>query len=152
MFYKTFLKRAFFLLAPAANHGQCKPFFIGWIKRQHAAFGVDLEKGLDLNSLSNLADGTPYFSSDLLYFTLLLTFYLDKTILSPTPFLLFVFSDKIFPSPIPLLSLLFGKKCSKSNFNSTKIFKDESKFRLSRKIIPILQKSSKTIPNSVLVA
>ena len=67
-------------------------------------FGVDLGNGLDHNSLSRLADGTPYFSSDLLYFTLLL--YLDKIILSPN------FSS---------LSSL-DRRISQSNFNYPKIF------------------------------
>ena len=44
-------------------------------------------------------------------------FYLDKIILSPTPFLPFSSLDKSFLSPIPLLSS-FGRKFSKSNFFS----------------------------------
>ena len=48
-----------------------------------------------------------------------------------------------------LLSLLFGQKNSKSNFNSTKIFTDNSKFCLTPKTISILQKYSMTISNCV---
>ena len=75
------------------------------MKRQHAAI---LESIWETDSIINhfpvLADGTPYSSSDLLYFTLLL--YLDKIILSP--------------NSSPLSSS--DKKNPKSNFNSTKIF------------------------------
>ena len=57
-------------------------FFIGGMKRQHA---VILESIWGRDSIiihfPVLADGTPYSSSDLLYFTLLL--YLDKIIPSP---------------------------------------------------------------------
>ena len=35
-FYKKFLTRVIFLLAPAANHGWYKLFFIACMKRQHA--------------------------------------------------------------------------------------------------------------------
>ena len=80
-------------------------FFIGGMKWQHA---VILESIWETDSIITrfpvLADGAPYSSSDLLYFTLLL--YLDKIILSPN------FSS---------LSS-FGLKFSKSNFNSSKIF------------------------------
>ena len=43
-----------------------------------------------------------------------------------------------------LFSSRFGQKYSKSNFNSTKIFSGNSKSCLSCKIIPILQKFSKS--------
>ena len=93
-------------------------FFIGGMKWQHA---VILESIWETDSIiihfPVLADGTPYSSSDLPYFTLLL--YLDKNILSPH-----------------FLSLLFEqKKFSKSNFNSAKIFEDNFKLCLSQ--IPI---------------
>ena len=110
-FYKKKLMRIFFLLAPAANHGWYK-LFSYWLHETAACcyFGVDLGKGLDHYSLSRLADGTPYSSSDLLYFILLLPFYLDKIILSPTTFLPFAFLDKNFLSTSPLLFLPFGQK------------------------------------------
>ena len=70
------------LLAPATNHGWYKPIFYWWHEMAACCyFGVDLGNGLGRYSLSRLADGTPYSSSDLLYFTLRL--YLDKKILSP---------------------------------------------------------------------
>ena len=135
-------------------------FSIGCMERQLAVFfGVDLGNGLDHNSLSRLADGTPYSSSDLLYFTLLLPFTWTNYSQSPTPFLPFAFWTKIFSVQISLLSfffvqkfsqskfffsLLFGRKYSKSNFNFPKLFSDNSKICLSRKIIPILQKYSKS--------
>ena len=65
-------------------------------------FGVDLEKKLDHYSLSRLADGTPYSSSDLLYFTLLLPFYLSK----------------LFQVQILFSLLLFGQSFSKSSSSS----------------------------------
>ena len=83
--------------------------------------------GLDHYSLSRSADGTPYSSSDLLYFTLLLPFLLGQINSSPTHFPSFAFLDKKFLSPITLL-LLFGQKYSKSNFNFAKIFRDNSNF------------------------
>ena len=103
------------------SHG-CYKLFSYWLHETVACCysGVDLGNGLDRNSLSRLADGTPYSSSDLLYFTLLLPFtwtnYPKSNSLSP-----FFFLDKNFLGPIPLLSPL-GQKYSKSNFNFTKIF------------------------------
>ena len=70
-------------------------FFIAGMKWQHA---VILESIWETDSIiihfPVLADGTPYSSSDLPYFILVL--YLDKIILSPTlsPFL--PFWTKIF--------------------------------------------------------
>ena len=82
-------------------------FFIGGMKWQHAVF---LESIWETDSIiihfPILANGTPYSSSDLPYFTLLL--YLDKIILSP--------------HSSSLSSLVKKKEISKSNFNSTKIF------------------------------
>ena len=106
------------------------PAFFYWLHETAACcyFGVDLGNGLDHYSLCRLADGTPYSSSDLLHFTLLLPFLLGQIILKPTPFLF----------------LPFGQKLSKSN-SSSLISSD-------KKILgptPILQKCSKTIPNSV---
>ena len=55
-------------------------FLIGCMTWQHAAtccyFGVALRNGIEHNSLSRSADGTPYSSSDLL--TLLLPFTWTK--------------------------------------------------------------------------
>ena len=102
-FYKKILMAAIFLLALAANHVWYKLSFY-WLHETAACcyFGVDLGNGLDHYSLSRLADGTPYSSSDLLYFTLLLPFLIGQIFLSPTPFL-----------PLP-----FGQKFSKSNSSS----------------------------------
>ena len=80
-------------------------FFTGGMKWQHA---VILESIWETDSIiihfPILANGTPYSSSDLPYFTILL--YLDKIILSP------------LSSSLSSLD----KEISKSNFNSTKIF------------------------------
>ena len=124
--YKKSLTRAFFLLAPAASHGWYKPFF-HWLHEMAACcyFGVDH------NSLSRLADRTPYSSSALPYITLLLPFYLDKIIQVQLPFSLLPFWTKIFQVQF-LFSLLVGQ-----NFLSSTL---------------ILQKYSKTIPNSVVAA
>ena len=94
-------------------------------------FGANLGNGLDHYSLSRLADGTAYSSSDLLYFTLHLP-------LTWTNY----FKSKSF-SPF----CFFGQKFSKSNFSSL--------FPSDKNILspsPIPQKCSKTIPNSVLAA
>ena len=57
-------------------------FFIGGMKRQHAAILESIWKTDSfVIHFPVLADQTPYSSSDLPYFTLLL--YLDKIILSP---------------------------------------------------------------------
>ena len=88
-------------------------------------------KGLDHYSLSRLTDGTPYSSSDLLYFTLFLPFYLDK----------------LFQVQLPLSLLIFSRKFSKS--------KSSSLFSLDKNILSptsILQKYSETISYSVLAA
>ena len=63
-------------------------FFSYWLHETAACcyFGVLLGKGLDHNSLSRFADGTPYSSSDLLYFTLLLPFYFENLFLVQLPF------------------------------------------------------------------
>ena len=69
---------------------------------------------------------------------------LGQIISSPTTFFFpFAFLDKNFRSPIPLLFSL-GQKFSKSNINSANFFYDNSKFCLSRRIIPISQKYSKS--------
>ena len=101
-FLQKILTRAFFLLAPAANPWLLPDFFSYWLHETAACcyFGVDLGNGLDHNSLSRSADGTPYSSSDLPYLFALLFFslLLGRIILSPTPFLPFL-----------------GRKFSKSN-------------------------------------
>ena len=70
-------------------------FFIGGMKRQHA---VILESIWETDSIiidfPVLANGTPYSSSDLPYFILLL--YLDKTFLSPHSSSLSSLDRKIF--------------------------------------------------------
>ena len=106
--------------------------FSYWLHETAACcyFGVDLGKILDQYSLSRLTDGTPYSSSDLLYFTLLLPFYLD-----------------IFQVQLPFSLLLFGQKFLKSNSSS---LCSSDKIILSPTLI--LQKYSKTIINSVLAA
>ena len=132
-FYKKILTGAIFLLGPAANHGWYKPFLY-WLHEITACcyFGVNLGKGLDHCSFFRLTDGTPHSSSDLIYFNHLLPFtwtnYSKSNSFSP----LFAFSDKTFQSPnfSPLLS-------SDKNILSP---------------TSILQKYSKTIPNSVLAA
>ena len=131
-YFSQILMWAFFLLAPAVNHAWYKPIF-PWLHEPAACcyFGVDLGNGLDHYSLSRLRDGTPYSSSDLLYFTLLLPFYLDK----------------LFQVQLPFSLMLFGQKTSKSNSSSL--------FSSDRKILSptsILQKYSQTILNSVLAA
>ena len=91
-FLQKILTRAFFLLAPAANPWLLQVFFY-WLHETAACcdFGVDLGNGLEHNSLSRSADGTPYSSSDLPYFFALLFFslLLGQIIVSPTPFLPF---------------------------------------------------------------
>ena len=90
-------------MAPAANHAWYKQILY-WLHEKAACcyFGVDLGKRLDHNPLSRLADGTPYSSSDLFYFTLLLLFtwanYFKSNSLSP-----FCFLDKNFLSPSSIL-------------------------------------------------
>ena len=113
-------------------------FFIGGMRWQHA---VILELILETNSiiihfpvLANGTPWTPYSSSDLPYFTLLLD--LDKIILSPN------FSS---------LSSLHNRNFLKSNFNSAKIFQDNFKLCLSQIPIASHLKYSQTIPNCVLV-
>ena len=130
-FYKKLLTGDIFLLAPAANHAWYKPIFY-WLHETAACcyFGVDLGKGLYQYSFSRLTDGTPHSSSDLLYLTLLLPFYLDK----------------FFPVQLPFSFLLFGPKFSKSN--SSSLFSSDK--NLSPTSIP--QNYSKTIPNSDLAA
>ena len=94
----------------AANHAWYKPIFYWWHEMAACCyFGVDLGNGLDHYSLSRLADGTPYSSSDLPYFTLLL--YFDKNILSPK----FSSLDKIISVQLPFNK---NKKSSKTNPNS----------------------------------
>ena len=113
-------------MAPAANHGWYMPVFY-WLHETAACcyFGVDLRNGHDHKSLSRLADGTPYSSSDLHYFTLLL--YLDKIILLPNLSSLSLSSlDKKLLSPTSILQK-FSKTISNSvlvanHSNSTKIF------------------------------
>ena len=105
--------------------------FFYWLHETAACCysGVDLGKGLDHYSLSRFADGTPYSSSDLLYFTLLLPFYLDK----------------LFQVQLPFSLCLFGQKFSKSN--SSSLFSSDKKIQSPTSI---LQKYSKTISNPVL--
>ena len=88
--------------------------------------------GLDHFSLSRLTDGTPHSSSNLLYFTLLLPFNLDKIFQVQLPFSLLLFWTKI---------LKFSKSHSCSLFSSDKNFLSPTS---------VLQKHSTTIPNSVL--
>ena len=119
-------------MAPAANHAWYKPFFYWW--QEMAArcyFGVHLGKGLDHYSLSRLTDGTPYSSSDLPYFTLLLPVYLDK----------------LFQVQLPFSLLFFGQKFSMSNFSSLFSLDNNNLSTTS-----FLQKYSKTISNSVSAA
>ena len=131
-------------MAPAANHAWYKPIFY-WLHETAACcyFGVDLGNGLDHYSLSCLTDGIPYFSSDLLYFTLLLPFtwtnYSKSNSLSS-----FCLSGQKFSKSKFFFSPLFRQKYSKSNFNSAKIFKDNFKCCLSRKINSISQNYSKS--------
>ena len=118
--------------------------FVGCMKQQHAVIlGADLGNEPDYYSLSRLTDVTPHSCSDLLYFTLLLPFYLEKLFQVQLLFSLLLFWTKIFSVQF-LFCLLFGQKYSKPNFNSAKIFKDNSKFCLSRKINPLSQKYSES--------
>ena len=84
-------------------------------------------------------DSSLLFRLDLTYFSRLV----GQIILSPTPFLLSLSRKKVFWVQF-LLSLLFGQNYSKSNFIFTKKFSDDSKFCLSRKIIPTSQRYSKS--------
>ena len=106
-------------------------FFIGGMKWQHA---VILESIWQTDSIiirfPVLANGTPYSSSDLPYFTLLL--YLDKINLNL--------------NSSSLSSLDKKNPTSKS----TKIFQENFKFCLSQIPIASHRKYSKTISNSVL--
>ena len=117
------------LLAPAASHGWYKLFFY-WLHETAACcyFRVDLGYGLDHYSLSRLEDGTLYSSPDLLYFTLLLSFWLGQKLFKSNSSSLFS-SDKNILSPTPI---------------SQKKFLDNSKFSLSRKFIPTSQKYSES--------
>ena len=128
-------------------------FPIGCMKQQHAVILESTwETGLSITRFPAQRTGllTPLLTCLTFYFTLLLPFtwtnYSKSNSLSP-----FFFLDKIFLSPIPLLSPL-GRNYSKSNFNSIKIFQDNSKFCLSRNFTFNSQKYSKTILNSVLAA
>ena len=87
----------------------------------------------------NGRDSSLLFRLDLPYFSPLV----GQIILSPTPFLLSLSRKKVFWVQF-LLSLLFGQKHSKSNFIFTKKLSDDSKFCLSRKIIPTSQRYSKS--------
>ena len=128
-------------------------FPIGCMKRQHA---VILESIWETDSIITRFPAqrtgllTPLLTCLTFYFTLLLPFtwtnYSKSNFLSP-----FFFLDKKFLSPIPLLSPL-GQKYFKSNFNSTKIFQDNSKSCHSRNFFRTSQNFSKTIPSSVLAA
>ena len=125
-------------------------FPIGCMKRQHAVIPESIwETDLIITRFPAQRTGLliPLLTCLTFYFTLLLHFtwtnYSKPNSLSP-----FFFLDKNFLSPIPPLSPL-GQKYSKSNFNSTKIIEDNSKFCLSRNFILTPQKYSKKIPNSV---
>ena len=113
-FYKKNLTGAIFLLASAANHAWYK-LICYWLHEMAACcyFGIDLENWIDRYSLSRLADGTPYSSSDLLYFTLHLPFYLDKLFQVQLIFSLLIF-------------WFFGQKFSKSN--SSSLFSSDKKY------------------------
>ena len=110
-FYKKFLTGTIFLLAPASNHAWNKPIFY-WLHEMAACcfFGVDLGKRLDHYSLSRLTDGTPYFFSDLPYFTLPFTW--TKLFSVQTSLLSSLWTKNIL-SPIPIL-----RKYSKTLPNS----------------------------------
>ena len=113
------------------------------MKRQHA---VILESIWEPDSIiiHFPAKRTGLLTPLLTCFTLLsFSFLRGQIISSPTPFLPFSFLDKHFLSPIPLLPSP-GQNFSKSNFNSANLFQDNPKFCLSRKIIPVSQKYSKS--------
>ena len=114
-FSQKTLKRAFFPLAPAANHAWHKPIFYWWHEMAACCyFGVDLRNGPDHNSLSRF-NGR------------------DSLLL----FLLALLSS----------SSLLGQNNSKPKTLSLSFL---NKLILSP--TSILQKYSKTIPNSVLAA
>ena len=138
-FSQKFLTAAIFLLAPGANHDWYKPFLlVAWNGSKLFFWSRSWKR-----TRSSFAFPLSGWDSLLLFWLALLyspsPFLLGQIFSSPTPFLVFAFLDKNFLFQF-LFSLLFGQKCSKSNFKSAKIFKDESKFCLSRKIIPISQK------------
>ena len=108
--------------------------FIGCMKWQHAVFLESIWKGkrLDHYSLSRLTEGTPHSSSDLVYVTL--------------SYSLFIWTNYPKSNSLSLLCLL-GQIFSQSNSSSFSIL---DKINLCP--TSILQKYSKTIPNSVLPA
>ena len=120
-------------------------------------FGSDLGIGLDHNFPSQLTDGTPHSSSDLLYFTPFLPFtLLDKNFLSR--FLL----PSSLRTKVKIPSLIcssgsknskshskFAKKNSKSNLLSH--FEKNSHFLLTHSILlPLESKQCPLMPASVL--
>ena len=73
------------------------------------SFGIDLRNGLDRNFQNRLTDGTPYFSSDMLTSSLILTFIWPN------------YSKSNYPSPFYSLEQTFSKSKSSSLFLSDKI-------------------------------
>ena len=119
-------------------------FFIDCMTRQHAVFLESISER-DSIIIRFPAQRTGLLTPLLTCFTLLSfslftwTNYFESNSLSP----FCLFGQKFSQSKL-LFFLPFGQKHSKSNFTFTKIFKDNSQFCVSRKIIPIQQNYSKS--------
>ena len=128
----------------------CQPCLVqadfSWLHETTACcyFGVDMGKRLDHYSLSRLTDGTHHSSSDLLYFTLLLPFTWTNCSKSNCLSHFCLFEQKFSKSNSS--SLFSSDKNIPSPTSSLQIFSfyDNSKFCLSRKIIPTSQKHFKS--------
>ena len=78
IFFKK-LTGAILLLAPAASMLGTSRFFYYLLEMAaYCYFEADLGNGLDHNFPSHSTDGILHYSSDLIYFTLLLHFYFEK--------------------------------------------------------------------------
>ena len=122
-------------------------------------FGADLGNWLDHKFPSRWTDGTPHSSSDLLYFTLLLTFtwtnYSKSNFLCPFCSLgqnysqsnssFFFTFDKNFPSQNFLFSSFFLDWKFQVEFQNCKTFLSQALF-LTEKIFPVLLTHSILLP------
>ena len=106
-------------------------------------FRVDLRNALHHYSLSRFADGTPYSSSDLIYFTLLLPFF-EKIILSQTSFSFSPFWTKnlLCPNFSSLFSLdknVLSQASISQNYSKTRRFLGKENWRYIDQISPRLR-------------
>ena len=146
------LTNAIFRLAPAANMLETSRFPIGYMIWQHA---VTLESICATNSIIIFVpvQRTGLLTllltcSSLLFSSLLL---LGRLFSVQLLFCFCLFGQKYYKSKFCLFFALLGRKF-KCNSNLAKRFEDNSDFCLSRRFCSILQKNSKTISISVLVA